>query len=441
MGGWYLQPDCNMPSGESFVRQMLLGRRYFAEKFGVAPTTAINFDPFGHTRGLVQILARSGYDSYLFCRPGQAELPAAGWAVRLGRLRRLARAGAAPVGALHLGRWARRARRWRRTCASGSRPAPDSLLWGVGDHGGGPSRQDLRDLAELIAARAQTSSILHSTPEAYFAEVRAQGATLPVHARRPQPLGGRLLHLAWCGSSRQHRRLENELYLTEKMASAAWAQGLLAYPQAELGEAMRDLATAEFHDILPGSSIQPVEEMALRLMDHGLEILSRLKARAFFALAQGQPKPPGGRDPHPGLQPAPVSRSRRLVECEFQLADQNWSGDFTAATAYQGGTPLPTQLEKEEQPQPGLAQAGRLPARLEPAQMNRFDCRLERCPRARSRRQPAGDALRFRQRARCRSSINLRTGLLDAYRVDGVDYLQPGACEPLVHGRSPTRGA
>lgn len=69
MGGRYLQPDCNMPSGESFVRQILLGRLYFKKHFGVEPKTAINFDPFGHTRGLVQILAKSGYDSYLFGRP------------------------------------------------------------------------------------------------------------------------------------------------------------------------------------------------------------------------------------------------------------------------------------------------------------------------------------------------------------------------------------
>ena len=74
MGGWYLQPDCNMPSGESFVRQILLGKRYFQENFGVSPTTAINFDPFGHCRGLVQIMAKSGYDSYLFGRPVQAKL-------------------------------------------------------------------------------------------------------------------------------------------------------------------------------------------------------------------------------------------------------------------------------------------------------------------------------------------------------------------------------
>ena len=69
MGGWYLQPDCNLPSGESFVRQILAGRLYFWDNFRAWPTTAMNFDSFGHTRGLVQILARSGYDSYMFCRP------------------------------------------------------------------------------------------------------------------------------------------------------------------------------------------------------------------------------------------------------------------------------------------------------------------------------------------------------------------------------------
>ena len=69
MGGWFLQPDCNMPSGEDFVRQILVGRRFFLEHFGACPTTAVNFDSFGHTKGLVQILQKSGYDSYLFMRP------------------------------------------------------------------------------------------------------------------------------------------------------------------------------------------------------------------------------------------------------------------------------------------------------------------------------------------------------------------------------------
>ena len=53
MGGWYLQPDCNIPSGESMVRQMMEGRKYFESKFDEKPTTAINVDPFGHSVGLV----------------------------------------------------------------------------------------------------------------------------------------------------------------------------------------------------------------------------------------------------------------------------------------------------------------------------------------------------------------------------------------------------
>ena len=71
MGGGYLQPDCNLPSGESLIRQALVGRAYFAEKFGeeFLPETAVNFDPFGHSLGVPQILKKCGYRNYLFMRP------------------------------------------------------------------------------------------------------------------------------------------------------------------------------------------------------------------------------------------------------------------------------------------------------------------------------------------------------------------------------------
>lgn len=60
MGGWYCQPDCMVPSGESFIRQITLGREYFGEKFNSRPTVALNYDSFGHTRGLPQILKKTG---------------------------------------------------------------------------------------------------------------------------------------------------------------------------------------------------------------------------------------------------------------------------------------------------------------------------------------------------------------------------------------------
>jgi len=65
-GGAYVQPDLIATSGESVIRQFLVAQNYFHEKFGVTPTTAYNFDSFGHPGGLIQILAGAGFDSYVF---------------------------------------------------------------------------------------------------------------------------------------------------------------------------------------------------------------------------------------------------------------------------------------------------------------------------------------------------------------------------------------
>jgi alpha-mannosidase len=207
----------------------------------------------------------------------------------------------------------------------------------------------------------------------------------------------------------------------------------MAWPDAELNAALHDLLTAEFHDILPGSSIQPVEETSLRLLDHGLELVSRAKARAFFALAAGQPKAAEGEipilvyNPHPYVVPA-------IVECEFQLADQNWNDTFTDARVYRDGARLPTQIEKE---------AGNLPldwrkrvafaAELRPSQMNRFDCRLEVLPQRPPMTPLDPEAERFTfANDTLEAVINLRTGLLERYRVGGVDFLKAPAGEALV---------
>lgn len=69
MGGWYLQSDCNMPAGESIVRQILVGYEYFKEKFGEKCQVAVSLDCFGHSKGLVQILQKAGYTGYVFMRP------------------------------------------------------------------------------------------------------------------------------------------------------------------------------------------------------------------------------------------------------------------------------------------------------------------------------------------------------------------------------------
>ena len=73
VGGMYVQPDCNIPCGESFVRHGLYSQRYFLDRFGVCAETGYNVDSFGHNGNLPQILKKCGMNQYVFMRPGPHE--------------------------------------------------------------------------------------------------------------------------------------------------------------------------------------------------------------------------------------------------------------------------------------------------------------------------------------------------------------------------------
>ncbi|TNJ63133.1 alpha-mannosidase [Paenibacillus hemerocallicola] len=399
MGGWYLQPDCNMPSGESFVRQIMSGRRYFAEKFGVAPTTAINFDPAEEFRWI-------GYD------------------------------GSAITGHRAFGHYsssrggaAKKAKDWLN---SHPERTEGLLLWGIGNHGGGPSRIDMDMLAELTA-ETKDVRIVHSTPEAYFREVHGQRAELPEY-RGDLNLWAPGCYTSQIRIKQRHRLLENELFMAEKIWSHVSVLSGLPYPKRELDEAQRDLMMSEFHDILPGSSIQAVEETSLRLLDHGLETMSRIKARGFFALARGERKPAGAEIPVFIYNPHPYPVSG-VFECEFQLPDPNYEdGTYTKMDVAREGEYVPSQLEKEAS-NLNLDWRKRIiiAAELNPQSMNRFDCIPEKIKAEKPI--PAmvvdGDILRFAN-GLLSAEINRTTGLLDRYAINGVDYLRAGAFQPLV---------
>jgi alpha-mannosidase len=429
MGGWYVQPDCNMPSGESFVRQILLGRRYFKERLGVEPLTAVNLDPFGHSRGLVQILAKSGYRYYLCCRPGNRECPLPRdefvWVGYDGSEVLATRASAhyCSVG----GKERERLEKWLADDPGGGLAIH---LWGIGDHGGGPSRKDLDDLAALKKERPDLD-LVHSTPDAYFRELEAERAALPRREKdlNPWAVG---CYTSMSRVKQGHRRLENDLYSAEKMVTAAWLQGLIPYPQDDFEEVMRDLAFVEFHDILPGSAIPAGEEGAVRMIGHGLEILSRLKARAFFALAAGEPKAAPDEIPLFVFNPHPHP-VRTLVECEFEPWEPNFEKTFWNPRVFAGKRALPSQAEKEES---NLSVEWRkrvvFEAELAPGRLNRFSCRLER-----SAERPKAAVAEERgaftvTTADLTASVDARTGLLDVYRAGGIDLLEPGAFSPLV---------
>nr|MBO4517723.1 alpha-mannosidase [Clostridia bacterium] len=169
MGGWYLQPDCMLPSGESFIRQITTGREYFQEKFGVRPTVAVNFDAFGHTRGLVQILKKCGYDGYIFCRPMPEfmNLPDSPfwWKGYDGSKIKAIRINDQTLYSSDLGHAKENILRKVKPFEN---QESGIALWGVGNHGGGASRKDLADIIELKKEKAGEYEIIHSTPERFF---------------------------------------------------------------------------------------------------------------------------------------------------------------------------------------------------------------------------------------------------------------------------------
>ena len=413
MGGWYLQPDCNMPSGESFVRQIKEGHRYFKEKFGVIPTTSINFDPFGHTVGLVQIIKKCGCDSYIYMRPNKGDLAVPDqfiWRGLDGSEIKAARSSSynSPLGHAVSNILKKTGRMSDDTCV---------VLWGVGNHGGGPSDKDLSEIAELI--KTSEDGYFHSTPEKFFSEIE------------PTEVFDRSLRTAMPGCytsmrsiKSRHARLESELMMTEKAVSTAYMRGLIdEYPERELRGITEDLMLSEFHDVLPGTSVRCGEESGIKLLEHGLLEAERLKTKAFFALSSQHAPSREGEYPILVFNPHPYSYKEN-VECSFMLADQNWDTERLSRITVldESGRAVATQQIKEES-NIALDWSKKIvfEAELAPFEMKRYSAYAEFvAPKAKET-----DSFVF-DNGRKRVEIDRESGLMKSYSVNGVEYVKNG---------------
>jgi len=438
MGGWYLQPDCNMPSGESFVRQILEGLLYFERKFGARPRTAINFDPFGHDRGLVQIMARSGFDSYIICRPLKADFPCAGadflWTGYDGSSVIVHRSDEwynSPLGG---------ARKKIEGLLGDRADDPLLILWGVGNHGGGASRKDLHDLEDLFSGmrgdgRSLKTEILHSTPEAYFKDLRSRGEAvrdLPVIEGDLRPWG-QGCYTTMSAVKQGHRSLEDALYGTEKLLSAAVMNGLSEWPKKELHDVGRQLMFVQFHDVLPGSSIREVEDSALDMIGAGRDLASKLRMRALFSLASGLDAAKEGELPILVYNPHPWP-VETVVECEFNLADANFDDSFTVPEVYENGVSVPCQTEKERS-NISLDWRKRVAfhAVLSPNGVSRFDCRFHTEARRPALPTRIENGLIRLVAGMMEVRIGTESGLVECFIQGGRQLLDSGACAVVAY--------
>ncbi|MGD0082437.1 MAG: glycoside hydrolase family 38 C-terminal domain-containing protein [Acidimicrobiales bacterium] len=282
VGGMWVEPDCNIPSGESICRQLLLGQRFFRRAFGRAARVGYNLDSFGHAAGLPQLLARSGLDSYVMMRPGASELDLPAHAFRwqdasgngVATYRIPFDYGTDSAGDL--------VERVSQVAAiAEAEGTPMMLFYGVGNHGGGPTQAMLDEIDRI---RAASESVLYGDPDRYFAALAAERTPLPL-------VSGELQHhavgcysvSAWVKAA--NKRSETALLDAESLEAVACR--LVGRPASieELRRAWQELALCQFHDVLAGTSSSAAYRTIRSRFGYVSTIADRLTTNALYELA------------------------------------------------------------------------------------------------------------------------------------------------------------
>ncbi len=279
LGGMWVEPDTNMPTGESLVRQVLYGQRYFERVFGVRHTVCWLPDCFGFSPAMPQVLRQGGIENFFTIKVNWSETNKFPydlfWWEGLDGSKVLAHTFDNPMHGYNgfvqpdciLPTW----KNFR-----GKTQHEESLLAvGYGDGGGGVTPEmverevQLRDFPALPKAR-------WGTVHGFFDRA---------HAGEPEKgyptWSGEIyleLHRATLTTQshvkRTHRHAERALITAETVSSMAALMG--AEPPQSLETAWHAVLKNEFHDILPGSGIREINADAEReltaAMDTGLEI-------------------------------------------------------------------------------------------------------------------------------------------------------------------------
>ena len=294
VGGMWVEPDLNMPDGESLVRQLLIGKRYFKEKFGVDVRIGWNPDSFGYNWQLPQIYKKSGIDYFVTQKmawndTNKLPLKLFWWQAPDGS-RVLTYFPHDYVNEIDPARIAADAAVARQLNPG----VPEMMhLYGVGDHGGGPTRSMLDSGLHWTQADRVAPEMKFSTAQNFFSEIEKKIDTQNAptwnykvmangEAYLPVPPRGKLSLPVWndelyfeyhrgvmttqANHKRNMRESEEQLLNAEKYSSLAWLSGM-KYPQARLTEAWEKALFNQFHDLAAGSGIGAIYKDSQRDYD------------------------------------------------------------------------------------------------------------------------------------------------------------------------------
>ena len=278
----WVEGDKNLASGEALARHLLYTRQFCKEHLGLSPQdVTVDWEPdtFGHAATIPSIIAAGGARYYYMCRGGQADLPAVFWWQGPDGKRILVNRETTWYND-HL---AEHAAKGMLTFRKMTGLKDWLFVYGVGDHGGGPTRRDLLR-ARDFATWPIWPTFRHSTLKRYYAILEAAGD------RWPTRTGELNYEFTGCYTTqseikKSNRFGENYGVEAESAASLAWRMLGREYPSAAIREAWIDTLFGQFHDILPGSGVRATRQYQMGLFQKAAAATSMVKTQSYRALA------------------------------------------------------------------------------------------------------------------------------------------------------------
>jgi alpha-mannosidase len=347
VGGMWVEPDLNMPDGESLVRQLLIGKRTYQQLYGVDVRIGWNPDSFGYNWQLPQIYKKAGVDYFVTQKmswndTNQLPLKLFWWESPDGSkvLTYFPDGyGNSNFSPIRLGNDLVHARKLA--------PGLDDMmdLYGVGDHGGGPTRCLLDEGLQWMAAGRIVPKMKFGTAQSFFDDVEGRiNSESPVwnyetvakgEAQLPTPPPGKISIPTWkdelylefhrgvfttqSNHKRNMRESEEWVLNAEKYASLAWLDGQ-PYPTTELTDAWKKVLFNQFHDLAAGSGIGVIYKDAQQDYDLVRWATKEVTSKSLNTIAARVETAGGPPESVPVLIVNPLGWERGgVVEAEVQM--------------------------------------------------------------------------------------------------------------------------
>ncbi|WP_394927426.1 glycoside hydrolase family 38 C-terminal domain-containing protein [uncultured Robinsoniella sp.] len=283
-GGMWVEPDSNLPSGESLIRHFLYSKRFVKENFGVEVKTAYNVDSFGHGANLPAVLKGCGIEYYVTSRPDKEKLrtpPVFVWKAPDGSSVVAERTGGEYMA------WTRPAIEINLSESLAAMKEHNvermAVFYGVGNHGGGPTIENIRSVYELKEDWTDLD-LDFSTIDEFFTQVDADKLNIFEGEL------GRIFQGCYssdCELKQLNRKAEWALQEAESMyAMAVTFTGVRKEAEENLLEAAwKEVLFNQFHDVLAGTSIESARNESCEELKGAVAAARKIVRNAIQAMA------------------------------------------------------------------------------------------------------------------------------------------------------------